>query len=146
MGRVQVIYPRALSFSSQAIEVANLLPCAELFDRAADSEVGRRLRLRRFLAEAQQIAVESSLAALLQYLASMWVTAKLFEVLEDSKLAEFSARAMHLEGSVQKVEKQHKKLKHQCSKAAHERVDKGMREGFAAKSLKMRLKHAAGAA
>ena len=43
---------------------------------------------------------------MVEYLAGVWVTSKLFEVFEDSKLAEFSARAMHLEGSFQKLEKE----------------------------------------
>jgi len=145
MGRVVVVYPRALSFTAQTIEVANLLPCAELFDRTVSSEVTRRTRIEKLVADAQQVVVESSLTSLLQYLASVWVTSRMFEVLEDSKLAEFSARAMHLEGSVQKVEKTHKKLKQMCFKASHERVDKGMREGFAAKSLQKRLKKASAA-
>ncbi len=142
MGRVVVAYPRALSFTAQTIEVINLLPCAELFDRSFVSEVSRRTRIEKLVADAQDVAVESSLSSLLQYLASVWVTSKMYQVLEDSKLAEFSARAMHLEGSVQKVEKTHKKLKQMCSKATHERVDKGMREGFAAKSLQRKLKRA----
>jgi F0F1-type ATP synthase gamma subunit len=68
------------------------------------------------------------------------ITSKLFEVFEDGKLAEFSARAMHLEGSLQKVEKEYKKVKRKCFKASHELIDKGMRESFAAKSTKDRKK------
>jgi len=68
------------------------------------------------------------------------VTSKLFEVFEDSKLAEFSARAMHLEGSLQKVEKDYSKVKQQVSKATHELIDKGMRESFAAKTTKGKRK------
>jgi len=61
-------------------------------------------------------------------------------VFEDGKLAEFSARAMHLEGSLQKVEKEYTKVKQKVSKASHELIDKGMRESFAAKSTKSRKK------
>jgi hypothetical protein len=73
------------------------------------------------------------------------VASKLYEVLEASKLAEFSARAMHLEGSVQNVERQQKKLQHMCFKATHERIDKGMRESFAAKSIKRKTRNAGAA-
>ena len=132
MGKVVVAYPRPLSFTSQTIEVIGLLPCGELFDREAESEVSRRSKVGRFLADAGKVIVESSLSDMLEYLAGVWVTSKLFEVFEDSKLAEFSARAMHLEGSSQKVHKQYNKVKHMASKAAHELIDKGMRESFAA--------------
>lgn len=146
MGRVAVAYPRALSFTAQTIETVELLPCGALFDRAAASEISRRTRLAALVADAHKVCVESPLRDLLEYLASMWVTSKLFEVFEDSKLAEFSARAMHLEGSVQKVDKEHKKLKRMCSKASHEAIDKGMREGFAARSISKKRNRKVGAA
>lgn len=142
MGRVVLAYPRALSFATQTIETVDVLPCAALFDVAAASEVARRTRVAKVVAESHQVVLESTPAEMLKYLASLWVAAKLYEVFEDSKLAEFSARAMHLEGSVQKVEKTHKKLKQMCFKASHERIDKGMREGFTAKSLKKKVRKA----
>ncbi len=132
MGRVLVARPRALSFSAQTIDVIQLLPCGDLFDKDAESEVSRLLGRTRLVSDARRVIVESSFDGIVSYLASVWVTAKLYEVFEDSKLAEFSARAMHLEGSCQKVEKQHKKLRQITFKASHERIDKGMRESFAA--------------
>jgi ATP synthase F1 gamma subunit len=136
MGRVVMIYPRPISFSAQTIETVNLLPCAALFDKDAESEIARRTRGETIVAEMRKVIVESSFADMVEYLAGQWVTSKLFEVFEDSKLAEFSARAMHLEGSVQRLEKDQKKLKHQFFKASHERIDKGMRESFAATKKK----------
>jgi len=145
MGRVAVAYPKAQSFSSQTIEVIDLLPCGELFDKSSVSEVSAHVGARRFLAEAREVIVESSFDAMVEYLAGVWMTSKLFEVFEDGKLAEFSARAMHLEGSLQKVEKEYTKTKRKCSKASHELIDKGMRESFAAKSTKGRKKKRAAA-
>ncbi|MBM4142715.1 MAG: hypothetical protein FJ225_03845 [Lentisphaerae bacterium] len=142
MGKVILAYPRPLSFTSQRVEAINLLPCGELFDRQARSEVSRRAGAARFIAEAGKVIVESSLADMLEYLSAVWVTSKLFEVFEDSKLAEFSARAMHLDGSQQKVEKEYKRVKHLASKAAHELIDKGMRESFGATKKKRERKTA----
>ncbi len=138
MGKVIIVYPRPLSFSAQTIETINLLPCAELFDEAADSEVAHHLTRRGFMTDARKTIVESTLSDMLEYLAGVWVTSKLFEVFEDSKLAEFSARAMHLEGSGQKLEKDRKKVEHRVFKATHELIDKGMRESFAARGKKRR--------
>ena len=147
MGKVVLAYPKSLSFSSQTIEVINVLPCAELFDASAESEVSLRFKGDGFLARATRIIVESSFSDMVEYLAGVWVTSKLYEVFEDSKLAEFSARALHLEGSFQKLEKEHKKIKHMCFKAVHEKIDKGMRESFAAKgSSKKRKKRTENAA
>ena len=140
IGKLIVAYPKALSFSSQTIEVIDLLPCGELFNKEVASEVSKHVGARRFLAEAREVIVESSYDAMVEYLAGVWVTSKLYEVFEDGKLAEFSARAMHLEGSLQKVEKEYAIVKRKCTKASHELIDKGMRESFAAKSTKSRKK------
>ena len=145
MGKVLIAHPVAQSFSSQTIKVENLLPCGELFDRSVESEVTQRGAGARLLVEARKVVVESSFADISRYLASLWVTSQLYARFEDSKMAEFSARAMHLEGSHQKVEKAYKKTKQQCFKASHELIDKGMRESFAAKSGKKKRdqRHAA---
>ena len=138
LGRVVVAYPKPVSFTAQTIDVIGLLPCGELFDKAAHSEVSRRLLAKNVLAEARKVIVESRFSDLVEYLSGLWVAAKLYEVFEDSKLAEFSARAMHLEGSYQELEREQKKLKHKTFKAVHERIDKGMRESFVARNIHTR--------
>ncbi len=140
MGRVIVAAPKALSFSAQTIQVFDLLPCGNLFDRSEAPPIKALSGPKRFLAEAREVIVESSFDDMVKYLAGIWVTSKLFEIFEDGKLAEFGARAMHLEGSLQKVEKEYTKTRQKCFKASHELVDKGMRESFAAKSTKRRRK------
>ncbi len=139
MGRVIVAAPQALSFSTQTIYVTDLLPCGMLFNRNVIADGDEKPpAMGRFLAEAREVIVESSFEDMVEYLAGVWVTSKLFEIFEDGKLAEFGARAMHLEGSLQKVDKEYRKTKQKCIKATHELVDKGMRESFAAKSTKRR--------
>ncbi len=140
MGRVIVAAPKALSFSAQTIQVLDLLPCGNLFDRSEAPPIKALTGPKRFLAEAREVIVESSFDDMVKYLSGIWVTSKLFEIFEDGKLAEFGARAMHLEGSLQKVEKEYSKTRQKCFKASHELVDKGMRESFAAKSTKRRRK------
>lgn len=140
MGKVVVVHPRPVSFTQQTIETFSLLPCGELFDRAAETVITKHAGARlQFVADARKVTVESSYGDMVEYLAGVWVASKLFEVFEDSKLAEYSARAMHLEESVQKLEKEHKKLKHQCFRAAHELVDKGMRESFSSRRKKRKV-------
>jgi len=147
MGKLLVAYPRPISFSAQEIKKVGLLPCGELFDRSQASEVSKRLQQQTgFVAEAGKVVVESSFDDMVKYLSGVWVTSKLYEVFEDSKLAEFSARAMHLEGSFQKIQKEYKKVQHLCNKARHELIDKGMRESFAAKGGQRKRKAAKAAA
>jgi len=143
MGRVVVVHPRALSFSRQDIDVVTLLPCTELFDHDdAESEIAPYVSKLSLVADARKVLVESSFEEISRHLAGVWVTSKLYEVFEDSKLAEFSARAMHLEGSLEKVEIEHKKIRRQVFKATHEKIDKGMRESFSAKSTKGKRRRA----
>jgi len=142
MGKVVVVYPKPVSFTAQTIEVVNLLPCAELFDKNSESAVSGKVQEDGMVAEASKVVVESSFSDMVEYLAGSWVSAKLFEIFEDSKLAEYSARAMHLEGSHQKVSKDYKRVKQRCFKASHELIDKGMRESFAAKGGKKKRKKA----
>ena len=138
LGRVVLVYPRALSFTQQTIETIRLLPCADLFEKDAASEIADRAARKSWTAPALKVVVESAFKDMVQYLSGMWVASKFYEVFEDSKLAEFAARAMHLEESAQKLGKEHKKLRHQCFRAAHEMVDKGMRESFSSRKKKSR--------
>ncbi len=139
MGRIVVAAPRGLSFSSQEIEVVDLLPCGILFERGHEEVEARASQgMKKFLEDARKVIVESSYDDIVTYLAGIWVTSRLYEIFEDGKLAEFGARAMHLEGSLQKVEKEHSKVRQKVTKATHELVDKGMRESFSAKSTKRR--------
>jgi len=142
IGKVVVVHPRPISFTQQTIDTFNLLPCGELFDRAslpASSSAVPSSAAGKLIASARKVTVESSFEDMAVYLAEVWVASKLYEVFEDSKLAEFAARAMHLEDSVQKLEKEHKKLKHQCFRAAHELVDKSMRESFSSRKKKKKV-------
>lgn len=134
MGKVLIAYPKPISFSAQTIQSISILPCADLFDLTAQSEVSERVKGSKILADNDDahVIIESSFDDMLEYLAGTWVTSKLFEVFEDSKLAEFSARAMHLEGSLQTLTTELKKIRHKAFKASHEKIDKGMRESFAA--------------
>ena len=126
IGKVVVVHPRAISFTQQTVDTVPILPCGELFDKSSDSEIARHTGVMKQIADARKV----------EYLAGMWVASKLYEVFEDSKLAEFAARAMHLEDSSQKLTEELKKLKHQCFRAAHELVDKSMRESFSSRKKK----------
>lgn len=136
IGRLFVAYPRALSFSTQEVRVVQLLPCGELFEPEGGGELAPFISKLPLVSRSRKVVVESELDQMAAYLAGTWAEAKLYEMFEDSKLAEFSARAMHLEESLQKVQKEHKKLRQKVFKASHELIDKGMRESFAAKSTK----------
>ena len=139
IGKVVVVHPRPISFTQQTIDTFNLLPCGELFDKASASPMAVHSTRLKLISDARKVTVESSFEDMVDYLAGVWVASTRYEVFADSQLAEYAARAMHLEDSAQKLGQEHKKLKHQCFRAAHELVDKSMRESFSSRKKKRKV-------
>lgn len=123
--RLSIVYPRALSFSAQRVEVWRALPCTEW---ARHETIARPV-------SAGPVILESTLSALVEYLAWMWLGQALREVLGMARLAELAARAVHLEGSAQELQRRAKKLWLQYFRERHELIDQDMRELFAARSM-----------
>ena len=109
----------------QRVEELRVLPCTELFqkkDKTAPEE-------------ADGLIVESSLREMIQYLVETWIVQKLFEIFEESKLAEFSARTVHLEESFQLLQEKGKGIRFRYLRGWHESIDKGMRDIFSAQNI-----------
>jgi ATP synthase F1 gamma subunit len=122
-GEAFVVYPQPVSFMVQKIETVRLLPCAE---------IGIRPKL------GEDVIVESAPEKLVEYLVSAWLDRKLYEILEDSRLAVMAVRTVRLEQSVQTVTESGEKLRFKYFRARREMVDKGMRESFSAQIIRNR--------
>jgi len=122
--RLILVYPKPVSFTFQRVEIVNILPCGELFKKREQA-----------IDQAQHIIIESSLSGIIEYLVEAWIAEKLFEVFEDSKLSEFSARTVHLEESHQVLQQRDKLIRFQYFRSHHEFVDRGLRETFSARVL-----------
>lgn len=125
LGALSIVYPRALSFTMQRVEMVRALPCTEWLKSpgvTAGPATG-------------PILMESSVARVLDYLVWVWLGYRLFEVLGMSRLAELAARAVHLEGSSQELQRRRNRLMLQYFRQRHEVIDRSMRELFAARSL-----------
>ncbi|MEI6969962.1 MAG: F0F1 ATP synthase subunit gamma [bacterium] len=142
IGVLVLVYPNSLSFTRQVIETITVLPCAELFDKNIPDPGAEKIEGHGVLASSRRVVIESAFEDMVEYLARTWVASKLYEVFEDSKLSEFGARAMHLEGSEQKMEKELKKLQYRVFRASHEKIDKGMRESFSAGNIRKKKRKA----
>ena len=121
LSRLICVYPKPVTFMVQNIDVITLLPCREIFEQEAQTN--------------DEIIVESSLNDMIKYLVESWITQKLFEVFEASQLAEFSARAVHLEESYQTLQEKGKKIQYQYFRSVRESIDKGLRDMLAARML-----------
>ncbi|KPK96467.1 MAG: hypothetical protein AMJ95_14115 [Omnitrophica WOR_2 bacterium SM23_72] len=122
-GGLKVVYPRPLSFTVQRVETIQFLPFAPAS------------LTRRSTAEIPVCLYESPPGELVAYLVYLWMGHKLFEIFGLSRLAEFSARYVHLEESLQKLKDMDNKLRLQYFKARHELIDRTMRELFSARLL-----------
>jgi len=121
-GRVLIVYPKPLSFSSQEVTVETLLPCTAW----AQSSAGR---------PAPNTIWESAPEGVIEYVIAEWMVCRLDLLFALSRLAEMAARAIHLEGSYQELLRRGKKLKQEYFRARHEVIDRSMREIFSAQLL-----------
>lgn len=127
-GSVILVYPRAISFTSQRVEVLNLIPCPIFFKNKSE-------RVPTDQEQAKGIILESKPARVIEWLTMLWLRKRLIEVFEDSKLSEYGARTMHLEDSYQTLKKLDKQLKLQFFKARREKIDQSLRESFTAQLM-----------
>lgn len=120
---VTVIYPEPVNFLVQRIRERPLLPFsipeAKLTDKAVEREA----------------IIESYVPDIIEYLIALWLGQTFYEVLGFSRLAELSARFVHLENSSQKLQDHEKELRLKYFKVRHEIIDRSMREIFSARSL-----------
>ena len=101
------------------------MPCQGWLDLAG---------LRRYV-PGGKILLESSRGKILEYLVWLWLGERMYEVLGMSRLAELAARAVHLEGSTQELQREGKKLRQKYFRKRHELIDSSMRELFAARLI-----------
>ncbi len=130
--RLIIYYPKSISFMVQRVEELRVLPCAELFQKKGKTAPE----------EVDGLIVESSLHEMIQYLVETWIVQKFFEIFEESKLAEFSARTVHLEESFQLLQEKGKGIRFQYLRSWHELIDKGMRDIFSAQIIRRKVKRA----
>jgi len=125
IGKTVLFYPQLLSFAYREIKMANIFPCTELFERRKDVIDGNK-----------KVILESSLDKIIEYLVNTWITHRLYEIFEDSKLSEFTARIVSLEEKHQQLFKRSKTLKTRYFYALHRLIDRNIEEVFAAALLK----------
>ena len=126
LGRLSIVYPRALSFTLQRVEVIPVLPCQSWLKSAT---------VLRGLRKGQRLLMESRVERVVEYLLWAWLSEKLYEVFGSARLAELAARSVHLEGSTQELKRRRNKLLLRYFRMRHEVIDRGMRELAAARSL-----------
>ncbi len=123
LGKVIIVFPRALSFTVQRIETVQVLPFIP------------DIRKRPTNVEVADVIMESKFGSIVEYLIYLWLGQKIFEIFGMSRLAEQAARFMHLENCMERIKGLDQKLRFQYFRTRHEIIDQNMRELFAARLL-----------
>ena len=125
IGRVILVFPYPVSFTSQKIEILNLLPCPMFYKDKPETLDSVK--------QAKSVILDSKPEGMIEYLTLFWLRCRIIEVFEDAKMAEYGARTMHLEESYTTLSKIDKQQKLQFFKARREKIDQSLRETFCAK-------------
>jgi len=121
VGRIYVVYSRFTNITVQQVELETLLPLSRT--------AGASSRAIPYL------LVEPDGQEVLKGWIKTWLDFRLFQIFWSSKLAEFAARIMHLEGSVQELGRVNNNLRMEYFKYLHSLSDKSIRELTAARLI-----------
>jgi len=124
IGRLYAVYPRARSLNLIKPYVVKLLPSEELLTR--------QMEIKDTI---EKVIIESDLDGVINYLAELWLTCRLFEMLEDCVIAGFAAQSQQLEASLERLKKEKKGLAIGFQKAKKSDIDKSLREVFTSKIM-----------
>ena len=120
IGKVYVVYSRFINITVQQVELEALLPIPET--RGAAKPV-------------KNLLIEPDINSAIEGWMKAWLDFRLYQIFWSSKLAEFAARIMHLEGSAQELNKINSHLRMEYFKYLHGLSDKSIRELTAARLI-----------
>jgi ATP synthase F1 gamma subunit len=124
IGKVLVAYCFPKGYDIQKVRLGKLLPCDELISKQA-----------QFVDVFEKVIEESDPKSVIERLANLWVTTRLYEIFMDTTIASAAAQATFLEESVDKMKKEHVKTKVKFRKAKKSDIDTSLRETFSARMM-----------
>lgn len=124
IGKIHIIYARFVNITLQQIESETLLPLTG-FSSAASAPASH-----------EEFIIEPDINSVIQGWVKLWLGFRLYQIMWSSKLAEFAARIMHLEGSIQELNRINQHLKLEYFKYLHSLSDKTIREIYASRLLR----------
>lgn len=119
--QVTVVYSRFINITTQQIEIENLLPLE---------------RRDNVVPKGKEILIEPDIKSVLEGWIKSWLDFRFYHIFWSSKLAEYAARIMHLEGSVQELNKINQHLHMEYFKYLHGLSDRSIRELYSARLMR----------
>jgi len=121
VGKVYVVYSRFINITSQQAELEALLPLTQ------EASVKEK--------PLHNLLIEPDTESVIKGWIKLWLDFRFYQIFWSAKLAEFAARIMHLEGSVQELGKINTHLRMEYFKYLHSLSDKCIRELSASRLL-----------
>lgn len=129
LGKVIAVYPWPKNLSVQKPRMIKLLPCDELLSKQSD-----------LVDTIERVIEESDSVDIIGYLADMWLSCRVYEMLYDMTIAAAAAQSQQLDNSLNKMQKEKKVVQLKYRKAKKGDIDNSMREVFSARLMTLRKK------
>ncbi len=131
LGPITVVYARAFTFVTHRVETLQMIPF-QMLKKEAQPNLANDAKAKRY---SDDIILESNPADIAEYLVSLVVAQRFFEIFGYARICEQAARYLHLEESCNKIQEKNKELYLQYFRRRHEIIDANMRDLFASRSL-----------
>lgn len=123
-GKVLVVYPWPKDLQTVKAKVVKLLPCNFIFQK-------QKQKSEQF----KTVIEESDPLEIIGYLANLWTSSKIYEMMFDTSIAAVSAQSQQLDTSLTNVKKEGVQVKMKYRKARKGDIDKSLREVFSSKMM-----------
>ena len=123
-GKVLVVYPWPKDLQTVKARVVKLLPCDFIFQK-------QKQKVEQFV----KVIEESDPLEIIGYLANLWTSSKIYEMMFDTSIAAVSAQSQQLDTSLTNVKKEGQTVKMKYRKARKSDIDKSLREVFSSRLM-----------
>jgi ATP synthase F1 gamma subunit len=123
-GKVKVIYPWPKDLQTIKARSVKLLPCDFIAQKQQQS-------IEKFT----KVIEESDPLDIIGYLANLWVSSKIYEMMFDTSIAAVSAQSQQLDTSLMNVKKESLGVRLRYRKARKGDIDKSLREVFSSRLM-----------
>jgi ATP synthase F1 gamma subunit len=124
IGKVLMIYPWPKDLQTVKARAVKLLPCDFTFRKDVQ-------QVEKF----SKVIEESDPVDIIGYLANLWISSKIYEIMFDTSIAAVSAQSQQLELSLENVRKEASNVKLKYRKARKNDIDKSLREVFSSRLM-----------
>ena len=126
-GKVIVVYPWPKDLQTVRARVVKLLPADFIFQKQVQT-----------VESFTKVIEESDPLDIIGYLAGLWASSKIYEVMLDTSIAAVAAQSQQLDTSLMNVKKEAAGVKLKWRKARKNDIDKSLRETFSSRMMTKR--------